>query len=339
MRFWIDIANSPHAPFFAPISDALEERGHEIVVTAWDRAQTLDLAMGFWPGLTPVGAGASAGVAGKGLRMLGRVQALKDAVKDKDVDVALSHGSYGQIMAGRLLRKRVITMMDYEHQPANHLSFRLAHVVIVPESFPQAAAKKFGARRKLKRYAGYKEEISLATFEPDVTFRRSLDVDDDQILVVARTPPEGALYHRHSNDLFQAALERVTQEDVVVILSPRDEEQGEKFKNMRRVRVLDKAVDGANLLYQADLVLGGGGTMTREAAVLGTPTYTLFSGEPAAVDEALIAEGRLKRISQESDLGSIRIAQKAREPWTAPRDTIAKIVELIERGATAKPGT
>ena len=335
MRFWIDIANSPHAPFFAPLSRELEARGHGIWVTAWDRTQTLDLARRYWPDLIRVGAGASDTVIGKGTRIASRVRNLRRAAKSEGIDVALSHGSYGQILAGRSLRKRVITMMDYEHQPANHLAFRIAHVVIVPESFPQSAANRYGARGKLVRYPGYKEEVSLANYVPDAGFRQSLGVGDEEILVVARTPPEGALYHRHSNDLFTGALRRLAGEGVTILLSTRNEDQSKAFKAIQGVTVLERAVDGANLLSAADLVLGGGGTMTREAAVMGTPTYTLFSGEPAAVDEALIKQGRLTRISDPTDLDQIAAVRKQSAEWRPTKGTIEMIVDLIERGAGA----
>jgi predicted glycosyltransferase len=59
------------------------------------------------------------------------------------------------------------------------------------------------------------------------------------------------------------------------------------------VKVPERAVDSLTLLALADLTIGGGGTMTRESALLGTPTYTVFAGRLAAVDEALIGQGRL----------------------------------------------
>lgn len=336
MRFWIDIANSPHALFFSPVSELLEDRGHEVVVTAWDRAQTLDLAEAFWPDLIRVGSGASSSVFGKGKRLVERIRALRAAVNDRAIDVALSHGSYAQIVAARSMRKRVITMMDYEHQPANHLSFRLAHVVMVPESFPEPAVRKFGARRKTVRYKGYKENVSLARFAPGPGLRDALAIGEDRILALARTPPEGALYHRGSNDLFETAIDHLRRADVLVVLSPRDAAQADKYRSMSGVTVLDRAVDGPSLIHDADLVIGGGGTMTREAAVMGTPTYTLFSGQPPAVDEALIVEGRLQRISSENDLSSIRIAKKAGRRWEPDQSTLREIVELIEQGAGSR---
>jgi hypothetical protein len=59
------------------------------------------------------------------------------------------------------------------------------------------------------------------------------------------------------------------------------------------VRVPQQAVDGRSLLAAADLTIGAGGTMNRESAVLGTPTYTVFAGRLAAVDAELIRLGRL----------------------------------------------
>ena len=59
----------------------------------------------------------------------------------------------------------------------------------------------------------------------------------------------------------------------------------------------ERAIDAQSLIAFADLVVGAGGTMNREAVALGTPVYTIFSGEMGAVDERLIAEGRLRELA------------------------------------------
>ena len=60
---------------------------------------------------------------------------------------------------------------------------------------------------------------------------------------------------------------------------------------MTGVVVPPHALDGSSLLYHADAMVGAGGTMNREAALLGTPTYTMFAGKLAAVDAELIRRG------------------------------------------------
>jgi hypothetical protein len=52
--------------------------------------------------------------------------------------------------------------------------------------------------------------------------------------------------------------------------------------------------------------------MNREAVALGTPVYTVFEGRPGAVDERLIAEGRLRRLTSAEELSVTK-----REPGAA----------------------
>ena len=49
--------------------------------------------------------------------------------------------------------------------------------------------------------------------------------------------------------------------------------------------------------------------MNREAVALGTPVYTVFEGRLGAVDERLIAEGRLRRLTSPDELD---IAKRSR---------------------------
>ena len=44
MRVWVDLTNSPHVLVLRPIIRVLERAGAEVLVTARDFAQTLDLA-------------------------------------------------------------------------------------------------------------------------------------------------------------------------------------------------------------------------------------------------------------------------------------------------------
>jgi hypothetical protein len=42
--------------------------------------------------------------------------------------------------------------------------------------------------------------------------------------------------------------------------------------------------------------------MNREAVALGTPVYTTFEGRLGAVDEALLREGRMRRLTDAADV-------------------------------------
>jgi uncharacterized protein len=123
----------------------------------------------------------------------------------------------------------------------------------------------------------------------------------DAPLAVVRTPPAVSLYHRFENPLFAAALERLRDYGQVVVL-PRTPEQREELLRAGGFVVPERAIDAQSLIALADLVVSAGGTMNREAVALGTPVYTTFEGRLGAVDEALIAEGRLRKLQRAEDL-------------------------------------
>ncbi|HEX5706297.1 MAG TPA: DUF354 domain-containing protein, partial [Pyrinomonadaceae bacterium] len=213
MRIWIDLANSPHVPLFRALAPELRARGHETIFTARDFAQTAEMARAAGLAFEVVGArGSTRALARKAGGIAGRALALARWARGRGVDLAVSHNSYAQVLAARALGIRSVTLMDYEHQPANHLAFRLASRVVVPAAFPDADLRRAGARAsKVRRYDGIKEDVYLADFVPDPAFaaelRGEFGLTDEDILVVARPPARDALYHRFDNALFDELLE------------------------------------------------------------------------------------------------------------------------------------
>jgi predicted glycosyltransferase len=296
MKLWIDLANSPHVHICAPIVRRMRDRGNDVWLTARPNAQTVELARQRWPDVLVVGDSSPSGIVPKGLAIAKRAWELRRLAAWERPDVALSHGSYAQVVAARAAGVPAVTMMDYDHQPANHLSFRLARRVVVPRFFPERALRRFGApHRKVIRFPGFKEELYLDGFTPDDAVLDELELDQAHVLAVFRPPPEGALYHRLGNERFEELLELAIQrEDVRVVLLPRTREQLRRYRALSaRIRIPERAIDARSLLALADLTVGAGGTMTRESALLGTPTYTVFAGRLAAVDAELIRSGRL----------------------------------------------
>lgn len=346
MRIWIDLANSPHVPFFRALAGEFRRRGHEVEATAREFAQTVELAeaAGFAPEV--VGGHGGGGLFGKGANLLGRSLSLARWARGRGFGLAVSHNSYTQTVAARLLSLRAVTLMDYEHQPANHLAFRLASRVVVPESFPAAALRKFGARPgKVRRYAGIKEDVYLADFEPDARFadflrgRYGVDAGRD-VVVVVRTPAREALYHRFGNELFGELLEALrSRPRVKIVLLARGAAEREEFAARFASEdfvVPREALDGPNLLAAADLVVSAGGTMNREAAALGVPAASLYAGRWAAVDEQLVREGRLQRIGTREDVRGLRVEKKQLASPRRARGVRAEVADLIldeRRGA------
>jgi predicted glycosyltransferase len=333
MRIWIDLANSPHVPFFRPLANEFRRRGHDVLVTARQFAETVPLAesAGFAPQV--IGGHGGGKLSGKAGNLVGRGLELARWARGKQLDLAVGHNSYSQILAARALSLRSVTLMDYEHQPANHLAFRLASRVIVPRGFPENALTRFGVTAtKVKKYDGIKEDVYLADFAADQNFEaelQSLGISAGNILVTARPPASEALYHRFENQLFDQLLDRVLQVPAAkLILLPRNESQRQYYAR-DQIIIPAQPLDGSNLIARSDLVVSAGGTMNREAAALGVPAASIYEGEWAAIDQQLVTEGRLQRISTEKDLSNLRIEKKPARAGRASTDVLQQVANLI----------
>jgi uncharacterized protein len=336
MRIWIDLANSPHVPFFRALIPEFVSRGHQVEITARDFAQTVELATN--AGMMPhvIGGHGGGSITGKAGNLIGRAGALRKWARDRGLDLALSHNSYAQIAAAAALGIKAVTLMDYEHQPANHLAFRLASRVIVPRAFPSAELKKYGAStRKVRRYEGTKEDVYLADFVPGPEFADALlrlGILGKDVLVVARPPAREALYHRFENELFDELLMHLSSRDEVkIILLPRSDAQRADYEARKLANLImpRRSLDGSNLIAAADLVVSAGGTMNREAAALGVPAISIYGGKWAAIDQQLIDEGRLRRIASSAEVGALSVTKKAKAIPRDAREVRAEVVKLI----------
>jgi predicted glycosyltransferase len=293
MRVWVDLTNSPHVLVMRPVIRVLERAGAEVLVTARDFAQTLDLCARHGLGCEAIGHHRGGRLAAKGVGLLSRSTALVRWARGRRIDVALGHGSNDVSVAAALLRIPSATAFDYEWAKVQHtVNCRLARAVVVPDVIPPERLAPYGATAaKLRRYEGLKEEYYLADFEPDDAVLGELGLDPARPIAVVRTPPAVSLYHRFENPLFGAVLDRLRGEQTVVL--PRTPEQRAELDGFI---VPERAIDAQSLIAYADLVISAGGTMNREAVALGTPVWTTFEGRMGAVDEALIAAGRLGRL-------------------------------------------
>jgi predicted glycosyltransferase len=303
MRVWIDLTNSPHVLVMRPVIELLEREGHEVRVTARDFAQTLGLLRRFQIPHTAIGRHRGERLAAKaGGLALRSAALLRWARTNGSFDIALGHGSNDVSVAAALLRIPSATMFDYEWAAVqHHINCRLASAVVVPDVIPPERLDRYGARGKVRAYEGLKEEYYLADLEPDSAILAQLELDSARPIVVVRTPPEVSLYHRFENDLFAQVLERLRDaaaggEGVQPVVLPRTAEQRAELAGVPGFIVPRQAIDAQSLIAHADLVISAGGTMNREAVALGTPVYTTFEGRPGAVDEGLIAKGRLHRL-------------------------------------------
>ena len=339
-KIWIDLDNSPHVPLFVPIKNELEKRGHSVFITTRDGFQVCSLAD--YHNLKHKQIGKHYG-ANRLLKVLGTVWRslqLAPTIFRENPDLSLSHGSRSMMLLSSLLRIPTILMFDYEH--VNRLPFLKPVLGIAPEVI-EDPEKARNFKMGLRGYRGLKEDVYVASFKPDPSFLKSLDLKEEDILATIRPPATEAHYHNpESEKLFHEVVEFLGSiPSLRMVILPRNEKTQRamiyttwpKWCKEGKIIVPGHAVDGLNLVWYSDLVVSGGGTMNREAAALGVPVYSIFRGKIGAVDHYLAEKGRLILIETVDDVrAKIRPVQRLKEKITdfSDRTALKDIMEAIE---------
>jgi predicted glycosyltransferase len=305
-RIWVDLTNPAHVIVLRPLVELLEAGGHEVTLTARPLSHTTELLDDWGHSYTAIGHHGGASRVGKAFAAGSRTAQAFAFARGKRFDYGLAHGSTDLPPVGRLLRIPNTTMFDYEWARLQHeLNCRLATRVLVPNAIPAERLAPYGARPpKLVQYPGLKEEYYLGDFEPDQSVLEELGLDRSGVIAVVRTAPSYALYLGGSeNELLPRVLRRLLDEEAQVVVLARTDDQRRALRELDGSLIVpEHAVDGRSLAALADLVVSAGGTMIREAAVLGTPVWSIFEGRLGAVDELLIAEGRVRFLRDPGEL-------------------------------------
>lgn len=309
---WFDFDNSPHVPVLMPIAEELKRRGYELFCTGRDVAQTQDLLKLHGIDADVIGREFSAKKHKKVTSTLFRALRLSVLLKKKNISCCISHSSRSAILAGWLLKKPVLAMFDYEHVNSSFQKF-FADVILMP----QAVSKNI-ALPKIQYYPGIKEQFYLKDFVPKEDPFETLGIPCRKIRVVLRLPPQFSHYHAHRTDEVLSEILSFLKDvpEVYLVVFPRNKNQGKEY-GLRLQElgcdfvVVDRVFNGGDIVFFADAVFSGGGTMAREAAVLGVPSYSFFMGLKGAVDEFLERAGRLTFIRSKQDFKKINLQKRS----------------------------
>jgi predicted glycosyltransferase len=226
-------------------------------------------------------------------------------------------------------------MLDYEYTEVkifNNFSTMLLMPKFIPDNRLLAAGINLN---KVVRYNGFKEELYLKDFVPNPDFRKTIGISDENILIVIRPPSIVGNYHDPKSEelLIKAINYFSTEKNSIVLIVNRTENERKfilnKISKKDNIRFLDKAVDGLQLLFAADISISGGGTMNREAALLGTKSYSIFTGKRPYLDEYLQDLGKLKFIEKKDEFEKIPIARYKKNIPEFENNLVSDITNLI----------
>lgn len=292
MKIWIDLTNSPHVNFFAGMINDLRKE-HEMFLTCRPLANTSELLELYGFSHYVIGKYYGENRIKKILGFFVRIWQLFVFLRKENIDVAISHSSFFSPLVAKLLGIKSIYLNDNEHAEGNRVSFIFADKIMIPECLDiKKVQRQWARKKKIIKYPGVKEGIYLWYYKPNVFRSFKKDDKEDKKVIFVRPEPWMAYYYRGGKYFIDDLL--IELKDIFkIVLLPRDKAQEKYYKKDKFSGIIipEKSIGLPDIMENCDLFIGAGGTMTREAAVLGIPTISIYQDELLEVDRYLIEKG------------------------------------------------
>lgn len=292
MKIWFDLSNSPHINMFHDLIRDLESDGHEIIITSRPLANTIELLDQKGLKHTVVGEHYGKNFYKKIFGYPIRVMQLRKFLKNKKLDLAVSQSSFHSPLTAKLLGVPSIYTNDNEHALGNRPSFLFATKILIPENLAVEKVARAGvSRKKVLQYPGVKEGLYLWSKGVKIQSERS-KTNAEITNIYIRPEPQTAQYYKGKQNFLDDTIIALQNKFTVTIL-PRDNNQmahyqQDKFKN---VIVPEKPLSFDTIASNCTIFIGAGGSMTRELAILGVPTISVYQDELLDVDQFLLMKG------------------------------------------------
>ena len=317
MKVWLDVLTPKQANFLCELQHRLIAKGFKTVLTTRQYREVNELLELKGTKAIQVGRHGGGELKDKLLESSRRVSDLTQVIEDLKPDVAISFSSPEAARVAFGLKIPHFCVSDSPHADAVcRLTIPLSQKLFTPWVIPVQAWSRYGAApRDVVRYKALDPIVWLSGYKSNKEALDGLKLDPNKPILMVRTPEEFAAYltERSSTlsskvtDVIGKVLE-INGDGMQIVVLPRYDVQRDRLKKRfgDRVIVPEHVIDAIPLVRASSVFVGGGGTMTAEAALLGVPVISYYPGEPTFVERFLIKYGLVERV-----LDPGRIAQRA----------------------------
>ncbi|MCZ2845365.1 MAG: DUF354 domain-containing protein [Candidatus Bathyarchaeota archaeon] len=303
MRLLIDILTPKQALFLGELTKRLMETGHIVYVTSRKFNETLQMIERKNIHAEIIGEYGKNKYE-KLIKSLDRASKISDLMHDLKIDLTISFSSVEAARASFGLSIPHICISDSPHAEAvSRLTIPLSKKLFTPRIIPLREWTKYGIRPKnIIRYDALDPIVWIKDFKPKKDDLALLHLDFNKKIITIRLEENFAAYLLdHSSDHFMIieVIRKLLEKDhdTQIVILPRYEEQFNILKKNFKEEVLipSRMIYAPSILSYSDLFIGGGGTMTAEASLLGIPTVSYFPGRTTCVDQFLSKHGMIMR--------------------------------------------
>lgn len=279
MKIWYDALTGKHVRYGVAIARQLRKVGHEVTVTIRKHPDTLPMAEYLSEKAIVVGKYDPRSLLTRLREGTKRQLALSRIFGNDPPDAAISHGSADQCRVAFGLGKPIISTVDTPYAEAVHkLTLPLSKYIVASKAIPKGVLQRYNVDGEIVNFNSVDEVAWIKNFRPMIQF------DFGRPLIVVRQLEEKATYAQNRINLSLLA-KKLTKLGKVVFLSRYERKQS------KNLIISNKFIDSASLVAQADLFVGVGGTITREAALQGTPSIVVKVFSEQYVNDFLAKKG------------------------------------------------
>ncbi len=290
-KLWVDIAGAPHALFFNSIVKRAVDEGLDVIITSREYGYAAPLSRIIFDGMDDVkiyvvGSHGTT-ITQKLYKYTERIRELSRIVKRERPTLLVSKASPEAVRVAYTFNIPSITVYDNEHNAAQcKLTFPLSSIVIVPACFPGSKLIEYSVNRNVIKFNGICEIANVSGFKPSPKKLRLLGLEPYKF-IIARPEPYDSSYHakKPENSILVKIFKDGIEEKYKVLLYPRNHVELKIYSRILgdQLVVADKVIPFPEIAPLSHAVIGAGGTMTREAALLGVPTVSCYPGDSLGV--------------------------------------------------------
>ena len=275
---------------------------------------------------------------------LHRSKSLSLRIKQFSPDITVSFCSPEAARVSYGLGISHICFSDSPHATAvMRLVVPLVQKLLIPWIIPKKEFTKFGIDSK--------DIVSYRAIDAAIIAKRKISKNNKtrskknvRKIILVRVEEEYASYstkRRPAIPIIKEILKNFSNEEIVVM--GRYSSQVKHLEQVfgKKIRVLNKVVDGKKLLENTDVFIGSGGTMTAESALLGIPTIS-YNAVPNIIEAYLVKKklvirktnpkqiaNSIEKILRSSNLGIKKRSKKMMNSMEDPYLTLVKTMKSV----------
>jgi len=351
LRILVDILTPKQVLFLGELSNRLEDEGHKVTRVTRKFHETLQLLRMKKMKAIVIGAYRST-LEGKLQESLTRTRRIAGLINSVGVDLVVAFPSVEAARSAYGLSIPFYCISDSPHAEAvSRLTIPLSTRLFSPAIIPKDDWTQYGiSLSKIKQYNALDPYVWIRDVKPDQRELERHGLRTESKIVTLRLEESFAAYLMNRNGDWRNLGLRIVQElsrnqcKARIVVLPRYSQHMTQFKRLRKNVTIPKTViGGASLLASTSVFIGGGGTMTAEAAMMGVPAISYFPAGPTRVESFLQEKGLLTRLTDPTSIAEQTLSWlndeaykaenrvRARELLRSMEDPLKVIVDNINQ--------